>query len=77
VPQRPKTERKNQPLDPKPATRDITTNWVTSQRQSTNSICGEEECLPSFQLREKAEGIADEGLQFFNGAIDLYRRSIK
>ena len=31
VPQRPKTERKNQPLDPKPATRDITTTRVKSQ----------------------------------------------
>lgn len=42
-----------------------------------NSICGDEECRLSFQLREEAEGIAEEGLQFFNGVIDLYRSSIK
>jgi len=42
-----------------------------------NSICGDEECRLSFQLREEAEGIAEEGLQFFNGIIDLYRSSIK
>jgi len=42
-----------------------------------NSICGDEGCRLSFQLREEAEGIAEEGLQFFNGVIDLYRRSIK
>ena len=42
-----------------------------------NSICGDEECRLSFQLREEAESIAEEGLQFFNGVIDLYRSSIK
>ena len=42
-----------------------------------NSICGDEECRLSVQLREEAEGIAEEGLQFFNGIIDLYRSSIK
>jgi hypothetical protein len=36
VPQRPKTERKNQTLDPEPARRDITITRVTSQRQSTH-----------------------------------------
>jgi len=42
-----------------------------------NSICDDEESRLSFQLREEAEGIAEEGLQFFNGVIDLYRSSIK
>lgn len=42
-----------------------------------NSICEDEECRLSYKLRENAQGIAAEGLQFFNGVIDLYRRSIK
>lgn len=42
-----------------------------------NSICCDEESWLSFQLRDEAEGIAEEGLQFFNGVIDLYRSSIK
>jgi hypothetical protein len=42
-----------------------------------NSISGDEEERLSYRLRENAEGIAEEGLQFFNGVIDLYRRSLK
>lgn len=42
-----------------------------------NSISGDEEERLSYRLRKNAEGIAEEGLQFFNGVIDLYRRSLK
>ena len=42
-----------------------------------NSIFDEEECRLCFRLHEEAKAIADEGLQFFNGVIDFYRRSIK
>ncbi|MBC2663763.1 hypothetical protein H7F50_18765 [Novosphingobium flavum] len=42
-----------------------------------NSICEDEECRLSYRLRENAHKISEEGLEFFNGVIDLYRRSIK
>lgn len=42
-----------------------------------NSISGEEQERLSYRLRENAQVIADEGLQFFNGVIALYRDSIK
>ncbi len=42
-----------------------------------NSISGDEEERLSYRLRENAEEIAEEGLEYFNGVIDLYRNSIK
>lgn len=42
-----------------------------------NSISGDEEERLSNLMRENAKGIAEQGLEFFNGVIDLYRNSIK
>ncbi len=42
-----------------------------------NGIFGEEEKILSHILREQAERISEEGLQFFNGIVDLYKKSLK
>lgn len=42
-----------------------------------NSILEFQECRLSDRLSKEAEYLAEEGLKFFNGVVDLYRRSIK